>query len=322
MGQKIEIKPNDQSWVGKKIRKVDFTIDYCIPKFIGNIYVLSDCYVKDDNLQQIKLGGEEAFTIKTLGGNDWELYEEPGENKYGKTAMEDVLEAQYKYFKYKKIIDPDGIAAKEFEEITRPQGHHCTGKCTKLDNPVCKHEIPIPLSSDSINKFPPYECLKCGFKFKIEEKECEHEWESWDLDENREVKCRKCRPKKVEDPFWLKVGDVIRLKFKENIKIKDFKFGTDWYFTNNQNYKIISEPESFLLKFESTAPLEFDKKYFTSDKFKKIKLVSPAIYIDKLKFIKISEELYSSKPIMGSETKVIWPAKDQFGREIFFEVEE
>jgi hypothetical protein len=166
------------------------------------------------------------------------------------------------------------------------QGHHCSGKCTKLpiqkmpyDHLLPKQEQPkekecphIDQTRYPINRDDIVECSECGI-LKPKEKDCEHDWDKHPII----PLCKKCRLprfaqfKKQQDPFWLKCGDVIRPKLKENIEIKDFKFGTYWYFSDNQNYKIITEPESFLLKFENIASLEFDKKNFTPNKNKKMK---------------------------------------------------
>jgi hypothetical protein len=63
---KIEIKPNDQSWVGKKIRRLSFQEDYSlVVTAVGNTRLLA-----------IDTDGYE-LAISILG--PWELYDEPQE---------------------------------------------------------------------------------------------------------------------------------------------------------------------------------------------------------------------------------------------------
>lgn len=66
MGDRIEIKPNDQSWVGKKVIRDDCVQDgrYCLVKFVGSTFVL----------------GENRFGVEgtwAINDGSWQLYTEP-----------------------------------------------------------------------------------------------------------------------------------------------------------------------------------------------------------------------------------------------------
>lgn len=171
------------------------------------------------------------------------------------------------------------------------QGHHCTGKCTKLESEIS-------------SKIVEGECKT----FKGIERNRKLEWNS---------------KEKEADPFWLKVGDVLKEK------------------DTNLIIKLLGESEFKNLdidcfQVEALAPDgkpvkgSVLKLELTKDKFKKIKLVSPALIKDNTSGIySLSKNLYPyDEGIIGKEFSVedlkniIWPAKDQFGKEIWYEVEE
>lgn len=177
-------------------------------------------------------------------------------------------------------------------------------------------------------------CDKCGAS-KFEVKECGHEFSQVNID-TKKIYCNKCNLelddpgigmkwqyngedlKMKQDPFWLKEGDLIK------------EIGTDRRF----KIKKISERdidcdciEDYSENYSSAILL---KRFCTPDKFKKIKLVSPAILKNKNGTYKFTELLYSKSPVLiemysgaiKNFESVIWPAKDQFGKEIWYEVEE
>lgn len=219
-------------------------------------------------------------------------------------------------------LDPKRFIKEEYLSMTKiktsiEQGHHCTGKCTKLD----KDHV-FPLMAHSCNS-------KCNcnnekhWDNKIEteykewkEKECEHEWM---VPVNKTIKqevgvfCIKCNIKQGQSPFWLKVGDVIRNNTDGIGKIESIlndRISISWKYNNGWTEAQVC-PSNII----------------TSDKFKKIKLVSPALYQDENFNWKPTEVLFLERPkrIVTQHIiieKFIWPASDQFGREIWLEVDE
>lgn len=329
MGQKIEIKPNDQSWVGKKIKYIGHHKDTLIFEilFVGKQAI----FTRD------QYGVEGMCFLKIEG----ELYEEPGSNDNIKELIEvaniinkpieEQIEKQKKinkeFFlgaqitpakepeeKYEKITDEfQTKILNKFEKFVdgEHQGHHCSGKCTKLG------DKDFNVEKDGITY---------NFKINSEKKECEHDFESgWDFDSNKEIKCRKCRPKKEPDPFWLKVGDVIKRKLDSSsyggvlkvLNIVDGKIQVKAFF----------DPDLDAVQWFSFE--EFERDIGKESDFKKIKLVSPALFNYGTLSWTMTEYLFEEKfdaenYIKEKEShnaKIIWPAKDQFGRSIFYEVE-
>lgn len=189
------------------------------------------------------------------------------------------------------------------------QGHYCTGKCTKLPaidpqtvkEKECEHEWD---TSRVLTSIPPkYECKKC------------HDYELISVVIENE---RKKEPK----PFWLKVGDLIKDQLFEDkwgrvIDFTDYSINIEWHHKNSTLKDHITDEEILL-------------KNCHSGTYKKIKLVSPAVWTSKFgEFWNQTEILFNSYDRAESYLKdtydiktVIWPAKDQFGREIWLEVEE
>lgn len=188
-------------------------------------------------------------------------------------------EENTKFYGRSILEDPEIIEAQksENERLNRKsEGHHCSWKCTKLD-----HEW-MP----EWNQSPDYrKCIKCNKQKTIDEKE---------------------ELVKQQDPFWLKVRDLIRVK---------------GFLSNATILAITGDLLSVMWNVDnSISDLKMSESII-----KKIKLVSPALFFDSYDW-KVTTALFSEKPtqILDDRFKiinVIWPAKDQFGREIWYEVE-
>lgn len=184
----------------------------------------------------------------------------------------------------------DGYKMGQEEKKTKEhQGHHCSGKCTKFSD----------------------ELIKMGKEVLNKEKECEHDWDKHPII----PLCKKCdlpraaQFKKEQDPFWLKVNDTI-IDTKLNVRLKVLAISEYWV-------TVSCEGQIF----------EYKKEEANSTTFKKIKLVSPAVYKNRSGYHQPTEEWFPKNPnIIIAEGRLTseftWPAKDQFGRELWFEVEE
>lgn len=195
----------------------------------------------------------------------------------------------------------DGYKMGQEEKKTKEhQGHHCSGKCTKLPMQKMPYDHLLPKQEQP------------------KEKDCEHDWDKHPII----PLCKKCghprfaQFKKEQDPFWLKVGDVIR-KIGEK---RTFKVLSEEDYKGTAGFKVLDNEDC-----EGWYP----KKYLNKNLFKKIKLVSPALLkIDSTRR-RLSTMLYSYAPEVVEEEmggyftskNIMWPAKDQFGREIWYEVE-
>lgn len=165
------------------------------------------------------------------------------------------------------------------------QGHHCSGKCTQLETSV------IVTDGQSKEVF-----FRCSSVFDGIER---------------------TKPKEKE-PFWLKVGDVIRRKNDSDHILKILR-------VTDMTIEIEGLANSFFTGSTILSISDFGKNIGVEEEFKKIKLVSPAISMDPENHrYYTSFQLFSSKEDARRHhtVDVIWPAKDQFGKEIWYEVEE
>lgn len=113
MTKKIEIKPNDQSYVGTKLRWSGWTtsgsIKYLVVKYVGRSELIADWYYKDDNF---KIGVSSNLASSEY---HWELYKEECSHNlcYRDTVNNtDVCKACYRVLKIRDFwLNPGDLVA-------------------------------------------------------------------------------------------------------------------------------------------------------------------------------------------------------------------